>query len=240
MTLLPKAVAALTAAVLVAASPVLSDAAGAHPSGHHKGAHQHSKPADHFAGLRRGAAHAIKAQLKAVQRVVDRAAALTIADAVDLQSALGADLAAVQADLDGVSTAADRGELHKLMTAANVARQVARLQSQVVVAADAAAAEAAGFSATVTSLQGALTTLAAGGTDTSAGDATLVDASTMLATAAAQAPGVVAYVLLLGPTASRADVNAASDAVHTALESIADVLAQVAADIESVQTQFGV
>jgi hypothetical protein len=239
MPLPKKTIAALAVTALLTACPALADSAGAHPGGQHPRSHHSGTTADHLAGLRRGTAHAIAAQLKAVQRLADRAAVSTVADATALQAGLAADLTAVQADAAAVGSAASRQDLRTARTAALVTRQVARLQFRAVVTADGLAAHAAELSSAVATLQAELAALAAGGTDTSVGDAALADANTQLATAAAQAPGVVAYVLFVSPAASRSDLHAAAGAVHTALATIRGLLEQAEQDIATVQTQFG-
>jgi hypothetical protein len=238
MTPLAKALAALTSAALLAATPALAGAADARPAAHQGGGtHQHGKPADPLAGPRRGATHAISAQLKAAQRLVDRAAALTIADASALQDALAADLAAVQTDLDGVAAASSKQDLHGLMSAATTSVQVARLQFRTVVAADAAVDQATALTATIATLGTELAALS--GVDITAGQAALADATTALQTVTAGAPGVVSDVLAISPTASRADLHTAAAAVAAALTPIEDALAQAAADVATVQATYG-
>jgi ABC-type Zn2+ transport system substrate-binding protein/surface adhesin len=259
MPSLPKSIATLACASLLATCPVLAGTAAAHPRhehgthqhadkhGTHRRAHEHTthrhehahgKPADHLAGLRRGAAHAIAAQLKAVQRLVTEADALDLADEGALLDALGADRAAVQADLDAVGDVPSRGELHGLMTSANTSRHVAQLQLLVVAAADAAGAEAAALGQTLEALAAQVFD-SPPSPDKAAAEAVLEDAMSLLATVTAQVGdsdnGVIGFVLDISPTASRAQLHAAAVAVHEALDSIVDALLQIEADIASLQ-----
>lgn len=236
MNLLAKTLAALTSAALLAATPALAGAAGAHPAPHKSGTHQHGKPADALAGPRRGATHAVGAQLKAVQALVTRAAALTIADAAALQGALDADLAAVQADLDGIAGASSKQDLHGLLTAAITARQVARLQFRTVVAVDSAVDQATALTATIATLGTDLAALT--GVDITAGQASLADATAALQTVTDQAPGVVTDVLAISPTATRADLHTAADAIDVSLTSIEDALTQAETDVATVQSDY--
>jgi len=121
-----------------------------------------------------------------------------------------------------------------------IAQRVARLQHRTVAAANADAAAGVKLSATVTSMKTALAKLAASGTNTSTGDAALADASAKLATVAAQAPGIVTYVELVSPTASRTELHAATVAVHKALRTLDSLLRHVRADVKLVHRRFGV
>lgn len=253
MSLLPKSIATAAAATLLAVCPAVAVAAQAHPASRHGGTHSHSThthsahgkaagKALHAhaavpAGARRGATHAIAAQLKAVNTLVTNSGSLTSTDAAALHDALVADAAAVQADLAAVGDAGSRRDLHALMANAITTRQLARLQFETVVAADAAAEQAASLSLTVTTLQAQLADL--GGVDTSGGLAALADAASRLESVSSKAPGVAQYVLALPPTTSRPDVHAANDAVEETLGGIADDLTQAAAEIAAVQAEYG-
>jgi hypothetical protein len=259
MPSLPKSIATLACASLLATCPMLAGTASAHPRHEHgthqhadkhgthrhahehathRHAHEHGKPADHLAGLRRGATHAIAAQLKAVQRLIGAADALDLTDEDALLNALGSDRDAVQADLGAVGDASSRGELHGLMTSANTSRHVAQLQLQIVAAADAAGAEAAALGQTLETLAAQLFD-SPPSPDKAAAEAALEDAMSLLATVTAQVGdsdnGVIGSVLGISPTASRAELHAAAVDVHEALESILDALLQIEADVASLQ-----
>lgn len=237
MHLFPKALATAASAALLAAAPVAALAAEAHPVTHHTAGahgHAHAKNTDKLAGPRRGVTHAINAQLKGVTALVNRAGGLDIADAAALSTALTADQAAVQADLDGVAGAASRTDLHTLLSGAITTARVARLQYRVVVAADADAAQASTLSDALAALQGQISDQAI--TLSDADTAALADAQTLLDGVTAQLPTVVTDVLAVSPTASRADLHAAVVAAGDALSSAEDALAQAGTDITTVQT----
>jgi hypothetical protein len=246
MPLLAKAVASLACAALLAATPVLAGPAGAHPHaakthqhshatrhGHaaeHGTAHRHAKT-DHLAGLRRGATHAVAAQVKVVQGLVDQAAGLTIADAAGLQAALAFDLTAAQTDQDGVATAETAADIHSLMRAAIIVHQLARLQFEAVQAADAIADQAAALSLTVAQLQGQL-----GDMPGNAEALALLDeAAMLLESISSQLPGVVDFVLGLAPTISKTDLHAANVNVQTVLTSLQESLDQANLDVTAAQ-----
>src|SRR5258706_6289473 len=113
MPQLSKVVTTAIAGALLATAPALPALASAHPA-HTASAHGHAHPPKHadkhaakdkLTGPRRGAAHAIAAQLKSVNRLVTNAAGLTLADGTGLGTALTAAQAAVAADAAGVSSA---------------------------------------------------------------------------------------------------------------------------------------
>jgi len=234
---LSKAVATAVAAALLAACPVVATAADAHPARTHTHTHRHTHAAhDKLTGPRRGASHAIGAQLKAVKALANRAAALTITDAGRLQDALADDAAAVQGDLDAVGDAGSVRALHTLLMAANTSRQVARLQFEVVVAADAAKADADALGATIESLFGPVVD-----SDVAADVAALDAAATAEDTIWHRADGAVAFVLDdLSPTPTRADLHAAIEDSEAALQSISDDLAALAATVAAIQANYSV
>jgi hypothetical protein len=244
MSHLAKAVSTAAAAALLAACPVVAGAADAHPASSHRHTHSHTKThtnthrhgvADKLTGPRRGAAHAIGAQLKAVRALVNRAADLTIGRAADLGGDLAADAAAVQSDLDAVAGAGSVRGLHTLMMAANTTRQLARVQFEVVVAADALIAQADALDATIDSLVGPLFDI-----DASAGLATLDAAAATLDAVRAQAAGAISYVLdVLTATSPRADVNAEAENWDALKQALSDSLAAAADTIAAVQAEYG-
>jgi hypothetical protein len=242
---LSKTLATVAFAALLAAAPVAAGAAEARSAGHHTSAghgkvqahgkaHQHAKH-DRLAGPRRGFSHAIGAQLKGVQRLVTQASALTIADAAGLQQALAADLAAVQADLDGVAAAASKAELKTLLHSALGTRQVTRVQFDTVVAADGLGEQATALANSVAALQGQLAE-AVTPDETALGSLAAVAAE--LQTVSAQVPGLVTYALAISPTATRAELSTAIAAIDVALTSIQDALDQAGADFAAVQASI--
>jgi hypothetical protein len=240
MSLLPKTVAALASAALLVAAPAV--AASAHPAAHEHGTHHHAThvhkhagPADKLAGLRRGATHAVAAQVRGIQALVNEAASLDIADASALQGALGLDLATAQDDQVAVAQAESRADLHALMRAALTTRQVAGFQFRAVVAADEDAAEAADLTGVAESLMGQV----ADRPGTADAQAALEEALGLLATAGTQASGVAQYVVQLSPTETRSELHAAAHNVHLALDSISEMLDTASSKIDQVEADFG-
>jgi hypothetical protein len=258
MPTLPKTIATVACASLLAACPALAGTAAAHPAGHrhathrhvhthtnthrhgqstHGKAHEHGKPADHLAGLRRGAGHAISAQLKVLRQLRTFADSLDLTDEGALLAALDADIDAVQADLDAVADAGSRADLHALMTAAITGHRLGGLQVEVVAEADAVGAEAASLTPTVEALVGQLSEQPGN----AAAQAALEEAMSLLGTVTAQVGngdlGVIGFVLHISPTVGRAELHSDAVNVHVALESISDMLAQAEADIATAQAQ---
>jgi hypothetical protein len=235
---------ATSAAVLAVCGATAPAFAAAHPSHHtavtHTGAHHPSKPAhDKLAGPRRGASHAVAAQLKAVDALSTRAAHRTLADGPALSAALTADAAAIRADLTAVGTAPNVKSLRALVSAAGTSRQLAQTQYSVVSAADADATTATILSATVSDLGAQLAALTTAGTDTTAGQAHLAEAKSELATASTEAAAAVSSILAVIPNASRAQEHAGAATAHAELVSISVALSMARADIASVQAQYG-
>lgn len=238
-SLLSKSLATATSAAVLLACPV---AAGAHtphqarPTASHK-----HKPAthDHLAGPRRGATHAVNAQLKAVAALQTQAAAFTGADASALQTAVAADQAAMQADLAGIPTANSVRGLRALVKSAGVSRQIARTQVVDVVAADEAGAQGASLTTTVSTLATSLAGLADGGTDTTTGQAAVTDATTQLGTVSTNVPVVVSTVLAIAPTAPAAALHLAAATADDQLAAVTAALTATSADITSIQTTYG-
>src|SRR4051794_3038471 len=232
-----KTVAAVACAGLLATgSAAVADSACArapHPRSHV------TKQHDKLAGPRKAATHAISAQLKAVQTLVKRAAVLTSAHAADLQTALAADLAAIRQSLGGVAGATSVKALGTLRTAAETARQVARTQYGTVVAADAAAMQAAGLDEQVTALQAQLDALAAGGADTTEAQAALDAIVQTLSAAVDQLGKLTDDALALLPAATRADRHAVGEAADVAFSEIADTLGSVLADLTAFPGTYG-
>ena len=259
MPTLPKTIATLTCACLLATFPALAGTAAAYPRndhatthdhGHahgahgkahehgkadeHGKAHEHGKPADHLAGLKRGAAHAIAAQLKSVQRLRTAADALDLADEGVLLDTLNVDRTAVQGELADVTDAGSRADLHALMTAAITGRQLAALQVATVTAADGAGTEAASLGASVEGLAGELADLPRS-PEKAAAEAALEEAMGLLATVTSDASDVVGLVLGVAPTVSRGDLHSAAVDVHNALDSIEAALLEAETDLAAVQ-----
>ncbi|HKC29645.1 MAG TPA: hypothetical protein VKB75_16640 [Jatrophihabitans sp.] len=260
MSIVLKTLSGLVAAALLAASPIAATAAAAHPSGSHRsshgsshapvhgsgkhgshvnrGHHKHAKPVDHLAGQRRGATHEINAELKAVQALATRAAGLTIPDAAALHDALAADAQALQADLAAVSTAGSKHDLRTLRSSAGVTRQTARVQYHVVVASDAKSADANSLSAIIAALMGQLADQPGSAAIEQALGTLEADAAA-LANVGTDLANVVTDILALPATGSRADLHTAQHAAEQALEAADATIEQVAADVSSVQQQFG-
>jgi hypothetical protein len=239
MPRLSRTVATAAAAALLAACPVVASAADAHPlHSHpsHSNTHRHSAVGK-LTGPRRGASHAIAAQLKAVKALGARAGNLTIADAAALQSALSADADAVQSDLDGVATADSVRALHALMTGAITSRQVARLQFEVVVAADATLDQMDALATEIAQMQGQLSEL--NDVDMPLAAAALIAASDSLSTLIDQAHGAVAFILNVSSTATRAELHNAIVQSDEALQALTDGLAAVQDAVIAVQTEYG-
>jgi hypothetical protein len=191
-----------------------------------------------LAGERRGTTHEINAQLKAVQALVTRAGGLTIPDATALHDALVADAHALQADLAAAADAGSKQELRALRTSAGVTRQTARVQYHVVVADDAEAADANSLSAIIASLMGQLADQPGSAAIEQALGMLEADAAS-LANAGSDLSKVVADILALPATGSRADLHAAEHVAEQALESAEATIEQVAEDVSGVQQQFG-
>jgi hypothetical protein len=242
MPMLAKSIATAASATLLIGCPIAAANARTRPNIHHTATHKpttHKHTHDKLTGPKRGATHAIGAQLKAVKALQTHAAAFGGPDSATVQAALAADEAAVQTDLDGVATATSVKSLHILMTSAVVTRQIARTQLHDVVAADAAGAQAQTLSAAVTTVEASLADLAASGTDTSAGQVALADATTQLATVTTDVTDVVSAVLAIAPTATKADLHIAAATAGAELAAITDAITAAAGDISSVQTTYG-
>jgi hypothetical protein len=243
MTPFSKAVTTAVAAALLATTPAFAAVAGAAPA-HAKATHATAAKAkpkhvvDRLAGPRKGAANAVKAQLKAVDRLVTAASAATIADGAALSAALVADQSAVQADLSAVSTATSVKALRTLVAAAGKSRQIARTQYEVVLAADTAAVQAGTLDATVTDL-GAKLADPALPTDPAAGLALLADATAQLATVTSTVPSIVSGILAVAPNATRAQLHAANVAAQAGLLIVTTALQAVATDVADVQVAYG-
>lgn len=243
LSLFAKSVATAASAALLLGCPVAASAQASHP--HRAGSH--TKPSrkpvgrthDRLAGPRHGATHAVNAQLKAVTALQSDAAALTGPDAVALQGAVAADQAAIQADLAAIPGAASIRALRVLSTSAVGTRQIARTQVLDVVAADAALAQGTTLETTVSTLTSSLATLATGGTDTTAGQAALTDATNQLLTVSTDVAQVVSTVLAVGPTAGRQALHLAAAAADTQLTAISAAIAAATSDINTVQTAYG-
>ncbi|HEX3336268.1 MAG TPA: hypothetical protein VHS54_07390 [Jatrophihabitans sp.] len=249
MSKLAKVVTATVVAALLVAVPAFPTVAGAraaHATHTHTHATKHThktKPAvhDRLAGPRRGASHAIAAQSKAVARLVANASGLTLSDGAALGSALAADQAALQSDLAAVADATSVRALRVLVAAAGTTRQLARMQFQVVVAADTAAAQAAATSTTVADLVAKLsdpTIVDPAVLDPAAGLLAMADASTQLSSATAAANLAVTTMLALSPSAARADSHVAYAAAEASLEAAGTALLAAATDVTDVQTAY--
>lgn len=241
MPLLSKTVATLASAVLLTTGSV-AVAAGAQARPGHAGHTGHPvsrvhKSHDKLAGPRKGASHAIAAQLKAVRSLATKAGTLTTAHATELQGVLATDLAAVQADLAAVSSATSVKALRTLTGAANTARQVAGAQFRSVTASDALGVQAGSVSDLLSTVQALLAALPADTTiDVAAVQAILDQVTQALPDVQAQLDQIVAEVLALAPDAARTDLHAALDAIGTALPVLSAQVSALLTQLTDAQT----
>lgn len=246
MPQLSKVVTTAVAGALLATAPAFPALASAHAAPHTTSAHGHAHPAKHaakdkLAGPRRGAANAIAAQLKSVNRLMTKAAGLSLADSTGLGTALTAAQAAVAADGAAVSTAASVKALRTLVAAAVNSRQIAGMQFEIVVAADAAGVQAGTTSATVTDLVAKLsdpTIVDPAVLDPANGLLAMNDATAKLTTATDGVASAVSTILAVAPTATRAESHAARAAAQATLSAVSAALLAAAADITQVQTAY--
>lgn len=244
LSLFAKSIAAATSAALLLAGPVAANAQArphAHPAPSHKPASHKpvTRSHDRLTGPKRGATHAVNAQLRAVAALQSQAAAFTGTDGAALQTALAADHAAIQADLAGITAATSVRALRALVSSAVVTRQIARTQSLDVIAADTASTQGATLAATVSALSTSLANLAAAGTDTTTGDAAVADATTQLTTLSTDVPAIVSTVLAVGPTAPASTLHLAATSAGEELIAITTALTAATADITTIQTTYG-
>jgi hypothetical protein len=205
---------------------------GTHGGGHGHGGHGRS---DRLAGPRRGAAHAIGAQLRAVSVLVMKAGAAAGPDDADLKTALTADLDAVKADLAGVAGATSKSQLHSLLRDADNARQVAGVQFRLVSAADEFAPDVDQVASDVEELQVELDAMVADLMDVTTQQDALDQANDGLATMSDDLSASVDAALGLSPDAGHRAVQKAQRAAHAALNRVEAALEEAQADVLSVQ-----
>jgi hypothetical protein len=240
MPRLAKTVSTTVAAALFAACPVVATAADAHPAPRHGTTHTNTQRhvrTDKFAGLRHGMRYAITAQLKSVTRMSDEAASLALRDGSALQGSLTFDANAIRGDYNEVDGADSVRALHALLADAITSRQVARVQFEVVVAADAVLDQTDALAGQIAEMQGELSALDDVTMATAA--AALNGVSDALNTLTAQATGAVEFVLLISPDASRSALHTANVQSQEALEMLTDGLAAVQASLAGVQSDYG-
>lgn len=216
-----------------------------HGHGHtHGKGHGHGKGHSKLDGARRAADHVVAAQGKRLNRSLANATsaaatALNPTDRAALVTALQGDLDALSADAAAIPSATTVAELNAIKHAAVGTVTVAVTQVSDTFSADGVEAQAAADTATLSALANQVATAAQNGQDMTAAQAALDDAQTQVATATSDAQSVVTGVLALSPTASHADVDAASNAADLALTDAATALDATTADIATVNDALG-
>jgi hypothetical protein len=186
------------------------------------------KPVDKLAGARKGAAHALAAEVARVNRVAAAEAASTVLSPTDktaLQDAITADLAALAADGTAVTAATTARGIQAAVRAGGRTAQGAQLQFQVVTLAERLQAAAAALTAQATSVSDQAAALAAGGTDVSTVTTPLADLATQVSMAQQEASVTVAGALAFPADPTAELLHAANATARTCLAEVAAALA---------------
>jgi hypothetical protein len=216
--------------------------AAGHGNGHGKGHGSDRGSRDRLAGPRGAAGHVLKAQAARLTRLLAAVGAgdsLTVDDQAALVAALQSDLDALTADLAAIPQATDVHQLNAIKHAAVLTVTIGCRQVAVTVEAGALKAQLADRAATLSDLDVQVAIAVDMGQPVPGAEAALEDAHAQLALADADAQDAVDGILALSPTASRADLQAASDAASQALLDAGNALAAVDADIITIDTALG-
>ena len=203
-------------AVLAATATGASAAPLHHPAAPARPSH---RPATHSVPVRhvnvRGATHDLTSEVARLTRMQSGVAAdtrVSSTDAAALSTALGADLAAVKADLSALTGATTQKQVNTIVGAAHTTGELATGQYVVVLAAGAAESRIETAAAGQETLSGEVAAVAAAagnGASMTTENTQLTDLGNQLTTASGDVTAAVNSALAVVPTASRSAVHAA-------------------------------
>ena len=216
-----------------------------HGTGHDRGqASNHGKghSRDRLTGPRGAAEHVLHAQAARLARILAAVGAgdtLNAGDQAALLAALHADLDALTGDVAAIPDATSVQQINAVKHAALLTVTIAGRQVSVTVEADAVEAQAAERAATLTGLSVQVAIAVDTGHPVAGAEAAIEDAQSRLTVATTDAQNAVSAILALSPTASRSDLQGASDAATQALLDAENALATVDADIATANAALG-
>ena len=202
-------------------------------TGHGKAHGTHAR----LAGPRNAAGHVLKAQTARLARMLATVAAgdtLTGDDQAALLGALQADREALLTDLGAIQEATNVHQLNAAKHAAVLTVTIAVQQVGIVVEADAVRQQADELAGTLSDLAVQVAMAADMGKPVGAAQAAIEDAQGQLAVATGAVQDAIDTILGVSPTASRSDLNDASEAAAQALLDAQNALAAAAADVAVV------
>lgn len=219
-----------------AAAPVRH---AAHAAAHHSTASVPRTPV-HQVNLR-GATRDLAAEIARISRLQSGVAAdtrISSTDASALTTALGADLAAVRADVAALAGATTQQQVNVIVGGAHTTGELATGQYVVVAAAGAVESRIETAATGQQTLSGQVAAVAANGTDVTTENAQIADLGNQLAAASGDVTGAVNAALTVAPTATRAAVHAAFGTAETDLAKANMALQAATADAAAISTEL--
>ena len=189
----------------------------------------------------RGATHDLTSEVARLTRMQNGVAAdtrISSTDAPALSAALGADLAAVKADLAALPGATNQQQVNLVVRVAHTTGELAAGQYVVVAAAGTVESQIETAAAGQETLSGQVAAVAANGADMTTENAQLTDLGNQLTAASGDVTAAMNAALAVAPTATRSAVHAAFWTAELDFVKANAALHAAAADATSISTEL--